>query len=142
VHEVAQVVAAGNAISAESSDTAIIVKMTRVLLIAPMLLVLGLFLSQIKNKVSHQKSKIVVPWFAVLFIAVAGFNSLELLPLKIVSTINIIDTFLLTMAMTALGMETYLSKFKQSGIKPLVLATVLFVWLVIGGYFTTLAITS
>lgn len=142
VHEVAQVVAAGNAISTESSDTAIIVKMTRVLLIAPMLLVLGLFLNQVKSKVTQKGSTITVPWFAVLFIAVAGFNSLNLLPISYVSTINSIVTFLLTMAMTALGMETYVSKFKQSGFKPLLLATLLFLWLVLGGYYMTLVITN
>lgn len=139
VHEVAQVVAAGNAISPVSSDTAIIVKMTRVMLIAPMLLVLGLFLSKLST--TKSKKKLVVPWFAVLFIVVAGFNSLDLLPLSLVSSINAIDTFLLTMAMTALGMDTSLSKFKQAGLKPVLLAVILFAWLVFGGYFITIAIS-
>ena len=140
VHEVAQVVAAGNAISPVSSDTAIIVKMTRVMLIAPMLLVLGLFLSRLST--TKSKKKLVVPWFAVMFIFVAGFNSLDFLPLPMVSWINIIDTFLLTMAMTALGMDTQLSKFKQAGLKPVLLAVILFAWLVFGGYFITLAISA
>ena len=141
VHEVAQVVAAGGAIDSVSSDTAVIVKMTRVMLIAPMLLVLGLFLAKAKSAITHKKAKLVIPWFAVLFIVVAGFNSLDLLPQPLVSNINIIDTFLLTMAMTALGMETHLAKFKQAGLKPVLLALVLFVWLVVGGYLITLAIS-
>jgi uncharacterized integral membrane protein (TIGR00698 family) len=140
VHEVAQVVAAGNAISPISSDTAIIVKMTRVMLIAPMLLVLGLFLSRLST--TKSKKKLVVPWFAVMFIVVAGFNSLDLLPLPLVSWINTFDTFLLTMAMTALGMDTQMSKFKQAGLKPVLLAVILFVWLVFGGYFITLTISA
>ena len=142
IHEVAQVVAAGGAIDVVSTDTAIIVKMTRVLLIAPLLLVLGLFLSTLHRTENHKKTKLVIPWFAVLFIVVAGFNSLQLLPRTLVSSINVIDTFLLTMAMTALGLETHLSKFKQSGLKPLLLAFVLFLWLVIGGYLITLAISD
>ena len=141
IHEVAQVVAAGGAIDSVSSDTAVIVKMTRVMLIAPMLLVLGLFLAKAKSAITHKKAKLVIPWFAVLFIVVAGFNSLDLLPQPLVSNINIIDTFLLTMAMTALGMETHLAKFKQAGLKPVLLALVLFVWLVVGGYLITLAIS-
>ena len=44
------------------------------------------------------------------------------------------DTFLLTMAMTALGAETSIDKFKQAGAKPFVLAALLFVWLLGGGY--------
>ena len=138
VHEVAQVVAAGGAIDAVSSDTAIIVKMIRVMMIAPMLLILGVFLSKIKNTGTHGKAKLVIPWFAVLFIAVAGFHSLHLLPVNLVSQINLVDTFLLTMAMTALGMETHVAKFKQAGLKPVLLALFLFVWLVTSGYFLTL----
>ena len=138
VHEVAQVVAAGGAVDAISSDTAIIVKMIRVMMIAPMLLILGLFLSKLGNHSSKGAKKLVVPWFAILFIAVAGFHSLHLLPVSLVNQINHIDTFLLTMAMTALGMETHIAKFKQAGLRPVLLALFLFVWLVTAGYFLTL----
>ena len=48
--------------------------------------------------------------------------------------INNVDTFLLTMAMTALGAETSIDKFKQAGAKPFYLAGILYVWLVFGGY--------
>jgi uncharacterized integral membrane protein (TIGR00698 family) len=143
VHEVAQVVAAGGAIDDVSSDTAIIVKMTRVMLIAPLLLILSFFLARMKNTKNHQtQTKIIIPWFAVFFILVTGFNSLNLLPLNMVAAINSIDTFLLTMAMTALGMETHVSKFKQAGLKPLFLALLLFIWLLVGGYLLTIVISS
>jgi uncharacterized integral membrane protein (TIGR00698 family) len=141
VHEVAQVVAAGGAIDAAASDTAVIVKMTRVMLIAPMLLILGWILAKTQNHSSDTKSKIVIPWFAVLFIAVAGFHSLHLLPQNIVSSINHADTFLLTMAMSALGIETHLSKFKQAGLKPVLLALIIFAWLLFGGYFVVLSLS-
>lgn len=52
----------------------------------------------------------------------------------VVDGINYFDTFLLTMAMAALGAETSIDKFKKAGPKPFVLATILFVWLIIGGY--------
>lgn len=135
IHEVAQVVAASGAIDSVASDTAIIVKMIRVMMLAPMLLILGLFLTRIKTSTPHARTKLPVPWFAVLFIGVAGFNSLQLLPQQIVTGIIHFDTFLLTMAMTALGMETHISKFKQAGLKPLLLALILFIWLVGAGYF-------
>ena len=51
--------------------------------------------------------------------------------------IEYFDTFLLTMAMTALGTETNFDKFRQAGAKPFVLAGLLYVWLVAGGYFLT-----
>lgn len=138
VHEVAQVVAAGGAIDTVSSDTAIIVKMIRVMMIAPMLLILGLFLSRLGNHSSKGAKKLVIPWFAILFIVVAGFNSLHLLPTNLITTINHIDTFMLSMAMTALGMETHLAKFKQAGLKPVILAFILFIWLLSAGYYLTL----
>ena len=80
------------------------------------------------------KGKVAVPWFAFGFLAVIAFNSLDLLPLALVEGINSFDTFLLTMAMTALGMETGIEKFKQAGAKPFLLASLLYVWLLGGGY--------
>ena len=41
---------------------------------------------------------------------------------------------MLTMAMTALGTETSIEKFKKAGAKPFVLAAVLYIWLLGGGY--------
>jgi uncharacterized membrane protein YadS len=73
----------------------------------------------------------------VYFIGVAGFNSLQLVPQNIVDIINQIDTFLLTMAMTALGMGTVFAKFKGLGLAPLYTATSMFVWLVVGGFIVT-----
>lgn len=138
IHEVAHVVGAASAISPEVAKNAVIVKMIRVMLIAPFLIVLGLFLSfKGYNKVTNRKTKIAIPWFAIWFIAVAGFNSFDLLPINVVNSINQLDTFLLTMAMTALGMETNINKFKGVGMKPIYLAFILFIWLIIGGYFIT-----
>jgi len=136
IHEVAHVVAAGNAVGVEAAKTAVIVKMIRVMLLAPFLVILGFWLVRTTQHVAHkQKSKITIPWFAVFFIVVAGFNSFNLLPQALVSNINALDTFLLTMAMTALGMETSVDKFKNVGMKPIYLATILFAWLMVGGFF-------
>lgn len=136
IHEVAHVVAAGNAVGVEAAKTAVIVKMIRVMLLAPFLVILGFWLVRTTQHVAHkQKSKITIPWFAVFFIVVAGFNSFNLLPQALVSNINALDTFLLTMAMTALGMETSVDKFKNVGMRPIYLAAILFAWLMVGGFF-------
>ena len=78
--------------------------------------------------------KVAVPWFAFGFLLVIGFNSLNLLPEIVVGWINQFDTFLLTMAMAALGAETSFDKFKKAGVKPFLLAAILYVWLLVGGY--------
>ena len=56
------------------------------------------------------------------------------MPESLVAFINQFDTFLLTMAMAALGAETSIDKFKKAGFKPFLLAAILYVWLIGGGY--------
>jgi len=143
LHEVAHVVAAGHAINDQVANNAVIVKMLRVMLLAPFLIILGVWLTRAANQKfessvpNQSKKSITIPWFAVGFIAIAGVNSLHLIPMHWVAGINSADTFALTMAMTALGMETQLHKFKGVGLKPLYLASILFAWLLIAGYFFT-----
>lgn len=148
IHEVAQVVAVPASVPGspkEMADAAVIVKMTRVIMIAPMLIVLGLYLAWSAKKEggeSSGKTKLVIPWFAVYFIMVAGFNSFHLIPQHLVDIINEIDTFLLTMAMTALGMGTIFSKFKGLGLAPIYTAGTMFAWLVVGGFIVTKTIVE
>lgn len=144
LHEVAHVVGAGKAISDSMPDAtvdvagiAIIVKMIRVMLLVPVLLILGWWVSarnRKENIATEGKGKIQIPWFAVGFLAVIAFNSFNLLPAGLVSWINSLDTFLLTMAMSALGAETSFDKFKKAGAKPFILASCIYVWLIFGGY--------
>lgn len=133
VHEVAHVVGAGEAVSPETADTAVIVKMTRVLLLAPALIIMGILLQREKGP----DQRMAIPWFAVGFIVVAGINSLNLFPAVVVQALIQLDTFLLTMAMTALGLSTVASQFKGMGYGPLLLALTLAVWLVLGGFGIT-----
>jgi uncharacterized integral membrane protein (TIGR00698 family) len=154
IHEVAQVVAVPASVPGAGPDmanTAVIVKMTRVIMIAPMLIVMGLILSYIAKKSGGEGSKVklVIPWFAVYFIGMAGLNSLihnytmaapedmATIIKGVINNINIIDTFLLTMAMTALGMGTRFAKFKGLGLAPIYTAGSMFIWLVVGGFVIT-----
>lgn len=136
LHEVAHAVGAGNAMGPEISNVAIIVKMIRVMLLVPVLLILGFWVARRNSSegISAEKGKVNIPWFAVGFLAVIGFNSFDLLPAVFVDAINYFDTFLLTMAMAALGAETSIDKFKKAGAKPFILAFCLDLWLIGGGY--------
>jgi len=138
VHEVAQVVGAASDISQSVCNDAVIVKMTRVMLIVPTLLTVGWWWARQKtDTTSTERTSLTIPWFALGFLGMVIFNSLHLLPPSWVLLLQQIDQFLLTMAMTALGMETSMSKLKGVGIKPFVLASLLFVWLLFGGYAVT-----
>lgn len=142
VHEVAHVVGAGVSCGMEACDTSVIVKMARVILLVPFLLILSWYLTRLMPAPEQGKTKLVIPWFAVGFLLVAGFNSFQLLPASTVDLINQVDGFLLTLAMAALGINTHFSKFKEVGMAPLYAALIMFLWLVVGGYFITMAITT
>lgn len=150
LHEVAHVAGAGNAMDPTDAlgiaGTATITKMIRVMMLAPVLVVMGFVLGRRKSSgVCREKSKIAVPWFAFGFIGIICLNSLlqylfgveSVREIPLNGAIEYADTFLLTMAMTALGTETSIDKFRQAGVKPFVLAGLLYVWLVAGGYFVT-----
>ncbi len=137
IHEVAQVVAAGSAVSPVTMDTAVIVKLTRVMMLVPYLFLLGLYLSK---KSGTKCEKIPMPVFAILFVAVCGLNSLNIVPLPVKSFLIEFDVFLLTMAMFALGVETNFEKIKGLGLKPILLAGLMFIWLVCGGMLVNKAL--
>ena len=138
IHEVAQVVAAARAVSLEAANTAVIAKMVRVMMLAPFLIALSARLSRstlhrTAKSVDAGKPKLVVPWFAFIFIGVVIFNSLSILPKSAVDFAIDIDTLLLAMAMAALGLTTHVSAIRNAGVKPLILAAILFAWLIGGG---------
>ena len=137
IHEVAHAVAAGQAVSFDAGNTAVIVKMLRVMLIAPLLIFLGLWLAHKTAAGEKQETRIVFPWFALFFILCAGFNSLGITPASVVAFINKADVFILTMAMCALGIETRLEKVRKVGAAPFYLAILMYLWLTLGGYGVT-----
>ena len=151
LHEVAHVVGAGNAMDPDGAlhlaDQATITKMIRVMMLAPVLLIMSYIIARVRRArhtdvATDGKSKISVPWFAFGFLLVIALNSLlqsfTFIPAEVMSTgisaINSFDNFLLTMAMTALGAETSIDKFKQAGAKPFYLAGIIYLWLIFGGY--------
>lgn len=139
VHEVAHVVGASAAIDPNSSDAAVIVKMVRVMMLVPFLILLGLWFQsgETSKKENKTKKPSLVPWFAVFFIIVAGINSTGFIPENAVHNLIKFDAFLLAMAMCALGMSTDVRTFKQVGMKPFYLGLILFLWLLFGGFFIT-----
>lgn len=129
VHEVAQVVAVGSSISPETTDAAVVVKLTRVLMLVPVLLVLGW-----RESRRGGERVMVIPWFALGFLVVVALNSVVTVPEAARSALLALDTLLLAMAMAALGVDTRFAKLRALGLRPLLLAAMLFVWLSVGGY--------
>lgn len=144
VHEVAQVVGAASTMGSETTEVATIVKMTRVAMLVPVLLLLGLWLrtrvapattgATHGENASQASSAVPVPWFAIGFLVFAGINSLGIIPEPILQAARRLDIFALTMAMTALGMETRFGQIRKAGPRVLALGAILYAWLLIGGY--------
>jgi len=133
VHEVAQALAAGRAVSQAASDTAVITKMLRVLLLAPVLVVV----SRLRRGATGASRKIGFPWFVFWFAAVIVAQSLVRLPGAARAHLIDFDTVLLSSAMFALGLATRWQQMKQAGTRPLLLASVIFAGLVAGGWMMT-----
>jgi len=136
VHEVAQVVAAATPLGDAASNTAVITKMVRVMMLAPFLVALSIYVASnktVKHIANTQKPKITIPWFALIFVLVTGLHSLNIIPKNIVAAAVNLDTLFLAMAMAALGLGTHVSAIKKAGLKPLLLGGLLFSWLIVGG---------
>ena len=148
IHEVAQVVVAGNTVSPEVGDTAVVTKMIRVMMLAPFLLVLSFALT--KGCSENDKSasfmsrikEVKVPWFAFIFIAIVLLHTWVPMTASFERSMVMLDDVLLTMAMFALGLTTHLSAIKQAGVKPLILGAIMFAWLIIGGGLINIGISS
>ncbi len=144
-HEVAQVVAAAKSINQDAANSAVIAKMVRVMMLAPFLILLSAYVARDKKRratatlmvgtqaQSEPAGRLAIPWFAFAFIAVVGLHSTSLLPHAAVAEGIEIDTLLLAMAMAGLGLTTHVSAIRRAGVKPLMLGTLLFIWLVAGG---------
>ncbi|WP_299197067.1 putative sulfate exporter family transporter [uncultured Amphritea sp.] len=132
VHEVAQAVAAGESISADTLQTAVVVKLIRVMMLAPFILLLSSRLSRADDQASS--GAIIIPWFVFGFIAATAVNSLVAIPEPLLNLIKLTSQFCLALAMAALGLQTRWVTIKQAGPKPLLLALILFLMLIFGGY--------
>lgn len=139
VHEVAQVVAIGNALGPEAAQHAVIMKMIRVLMLVPFLLVLGFWQSRRQDGADGQKTALAIPWFALLFMLFAGVNSAVDLPPTLLDLLRQTGIVCLSFAMAAFGMETTVSLMRRAGLKPLLLGALLFVHLTVTGGWLNLA---
>ncbi len=128
LHEIAQVVAAGPIGGPGSADFSLIVKLTRVMLLAPVMLILAfIFAARAgKQNAATGSKQIPIPWFVLGFLIVGGLNSLGLFPKDLASLILQIATFLFAMAMSGMGLMVNLAVVRKTGLRALGVATLSF----------------
>lgn len=123
IHEVAQVVAATGIIGGVALKVGVVVKLARVLLLAPVLAVIGLRSRRARtDRRIDSKPVPVVPLFVVLFVACAILRTTGVLGATVVDGAKLVQTALLTGAMFALGCGVHLGLFRTIGGKPVLLA--------------------
>jgi uncharacterized integral membrane protein (TIGR00698 family) len=121
VHEVAQAVFASAQGGPEALQIGTIAKLTRVAMMAPVIILLGELSVRFGFAGDGVRGKPPFPWFLIGFLAMAGLNSLVAIPVEISSPIRAVTTFLLSMAMAAMGLHTNLRHVFSAGVRPLAL---------------------
>ena len=122
VHEIAQVVAAAFQNGVDSGNFAMIARLSRVMLLAPMILALSCFSAgkpQTDRIEGSKRQSVPVPWFVLGFVVMMLFNSLDLIPHLEKAWLVQTTTFLLAIALAAMGLETDVRKLRAKGWKPL-----------------------
>jgi uncharacterized integral membrane protein (TIGR00698 family) len=116
LHEVAQVMAAAFTWGTATGDMGTLVKLTRVVLLAPALLVLGLVIGS-GNGLKFSLKEPPIPWFVIGFLAVGVIGSIGVVPTDVKGYLSTASVFLMVMAMAAMGLNTQLGMIKKAGMK-------------------------
>jgi uncharacterized integral membrane protein (TIGR00698 family) len=115
LHEVAQVMAASFSWGQAAGDMGTLVKLTRVVFLAPTLLVLGAL--QGGGKLTYSWKEPPVPWFVLGFLAMGVVNTAGLLTGSLTTGLTQLSVFLMTVAMGALGLHTDLGMIRRTGMR-------------------------
>jgi uncharacterized integral membrane protein (TIGR00698 family) len=125
IHDVAQVVAAGVLLGPEAADTATVVKLFRVLLLMPVVLVICLAFRRGKGAAADPGRKVpLVPTFLLAFIALVAISSAGILSAATVSLASDTSRWLLVIAIAAAGVKTSFEELLKLGWQPVVMLLV------------------
>lgn len=119
IHEVVQAVGAAAAGGPDAAQSGTVMKLARVVLLAPAILALGWFLAR-RNQGGGQAAK-AVPWFALGFVALVVLGSTGWLPAFAAETSRALVPLLLAASVAALGISTDLRALRRHGARPLLL---------------------
>ncbi len=133
VHEVAQVVAAAGTVSAAALSVAVVAKLARVVLLAPLVAGVGLVRRRSAARGGddggaaggargrRRGAAPLVPLFVVGFVVAVAVRSAGLVPELVLPAVKPVTTLLLGAAMTALGTQIHLGRLVRTGGRPLAL---------------------
>jgi uncharacterized integral membrane protein (TIGR00698 family) len=140
IHEIAQVVAAAFQGGQRAGEFGTIAKLSRVMLLAPVVIALGLIAERNASKnnpaAGASSTRPPMPWFVLGFVALVGINSMIAIPAEAKVWVAMATTFLLSVALAAMGLETDIRKLAAKGLRPALLGALAFLF--IAGFSLTL----
>lgn len=142
VNDTSSVVAAASTYGTQAANFAVVVKLVRTLMIIPIVLGLAWLVGRrsaaavpvegaAPTRWSLRRVWKLVPWFLTGFVIAAAVNSTGILPGPVHPAISTVAAFLITVALSAIGLSTDIAGFRRAGFRPLVLGLVL--WVVVTG---------
>jgi uncharacterized integral membrane protein (TIGR00698 family) len=114
IHDVAQVVGAGYSVSPETGDVATIIKLLRVALLVPTVLIISLLNRKVAPQGKTERPSL-LPAFLIAFIALVILNSLHLIPASVQSGLSDFSRWCIVIAIAALGVKTSLVALAEVG---------------------------
>ncbi len=136
INDMSSVVAASSIFGHGATSYAVVVKLTRTLMIVPICLGLGAWRSRrVESSNLDDDEPIrfrlrqIVPGFILWFLLAVGLNSLGLVPSSVHASLNEVAQVMITVALGAIGLSTNVKDIRQTGFKPLALGAVL--WLLV-----------
>jgi uncharacterized integral membrane protein (TIGR00698 family) len=129
IHDVAQVVGAGYSVSQEAGDTATVVKLLRVALLAPVILCAAALARRQAGALPGGQRPPWLPWFAVAFFLLVALRSTGGVPQAVVAGGQAVSQACLVAAMAAIGLKTQLKALATVGWRPIALMIVITLWL-------------
>ena len=121
IHDVAQVVGAGYSVSTEAGDLGTFVKLLRVAMLVPIVVVVGIVIRSGAQKTSKRGISAPVPWFLVMFVLLFVLNSAGYISSTVARPFADSASLLLLLAIAALGIRTSLKEVMTIGFRPVIL---------------------
>ncbi len=130
INDTSSVVAASYTYSNAAGNFAVVVKLTRTLMIIPITLFLAIYTSKKSNTEQHYSIIKIFPWFIIGFILASIISTFTGLPDTIQNHLVIAGKFFIVMAMVAIGLNTHFKDMINKGYKPILLG--FSTWLAVG----------
>lgn len=126
LQSVGNVAGAGYGLSQEIGDAALTVKMARVALLTPAVILFSFMISKTEKSESEKSVPFKLPYYLLLFIGITIINSIFTIPENLLEILQETGKFLLTIAMAAIGLMVSFKTLWQSGKMAMGFGTLIF----------------